>query len=305
VNFTQTDVCGRSAAPGTNPNCRLVWRNASELRPHPSYSRNGLAVSASKIAALRELGDLAFSAPIVITRERIVIDGYARWRIAQEFGRETVICLEYDLSEIEALRWLIQSHFPSHGLSAYIRILLALDLRPALREKALSNQQAGGRIKRSSNLTEAEKVDVRREIAKVAGVSVGNVTKVEQLIPADAPEVLEALKREEISIHKAWGWRKMSHPEQRKQLRLHLLEEDLKQKARELISKHRSKGRSTGKVLVSMDEFDDLASSLKLTLTDNVAQTDPILIASLEVPGKGVFFSKELLDALRERRRQT
>ena len=269
----------------------------------PSYLSHGLQPSGSKIAALRDRGEFAFREAIVITRDKTIIDGYARWQIAKDSDRESVLCLEHDLSETEALRWLIASHFPHVGLNAYNRIRLAFDLKPILRDRARTNQRLGGQ-KLLSNLTEAEKVDVRREIAKAAGVSVGNVTKIEQLTPAAAPEILEALRLGNIRIHKAWGRRKMSHTEQREQLRLHGLKAELKRVAKEAIAKHKTEPSSVLKDLITVDEFDELAKSLRLVLTNNVDQTNPVVIAALKVPGKGVFYTKELLDALRESGRQ-
>jgi tetratricopeptide (TPR) repeat protein len=93
----------------------------------------------------------------------------------------TILCIEHDLAEEEALHWLIQSHRPSRGLNSYSRVLLALDLEPSLQERARANQQAGGQTKGSSNLTEAHRLDVRSETAAVAGVSTGNITKVKAL----------------------------------------------------------------------------------------------------------------------------
>ena len=86
----------------------------------------------------------------------------------------SILCIEHDLTEEAALRWLIQSHRPSRGLNAYSRILLALDLQPSLQEKARANQRAGGRNKGSSKLTEGNRLDGRSEIAAVADVSTGN-----------------------------------------------------------------------------------------------------------------------------------
>jgi hypothetical protein len=103
-----------------------------------------------QLSALASSGDLAFREPIVVTRERAIIDGYARCKLAQQQGRTTLACIEYDLTEAEALRWLIQNHLPSRGLKPFSRVLLALDLEPSLREKARSNQQAGGQNKGSS-----------------------------------------------------------------------------------------------------------------------------------------------------------
>jgi hypothetical protein len=134
------------------------------------------------LSALAALGNLAFREPIVVTSSQTIIDGYARFQLAQQQGRDTLPCLEYDLSEEDALRWLIQIHRPSWGLNSFGRILLALDLEPLLQEKARSNQQIGGRHKGLSSLTKAQKVDRRSELAEAAGVSSGNIRKVKQLI---------------------------------------------------------------------------------------------------------------------------
>jgi len=58
----------------------------------------------------------------------------------------------------------------------------------------------------SSNLAEADRLDVRSEIAAAACVSTGNVGKVKQLVLAAHPDVLEALRAGEVSIHKASVW---------------------------------------------------------------------------------------------------
>jgi hypothetical protein len=60
-------------------------------------------------------------------------------------------------------------------------------------------------------LTEADKVDVRAEIAAAAGVSGGNISKVKSLLSDAIPDVLEALREGEVSIHRASTW--LSKPE--------------------------------------------------------------------------------------------
>jgi len=74
------------------------------------------------------------------------------------------MCMEYELTEPESLYWLLERHRRSNGLNDFIRILLALELEPWLKNKARLNQQIGGQDKGSSKLTEAETVDVRSEI---------------------------------------------------------------------------------------------------------------------------------------------
>ena len=140
---------------------QFVSCSVGELRPHPSYTRHKLCVQAYKLAALADLGDLAFEYPLIITRDRFVIDGYGRWELAKQQARQTLPCLEHEVTEQHALKWLIQTHRPSQGLSDFIRIELALDLEPYFQEQALLNQQASGRSKGLSKLTEAERTNSR------------------------------------------------------------------------------------------------------------------------------------------------
>ena len=123
---------------------RLVTCPVEELRPHPSYGRHRFTVSPSRLSALAESGDFALHEPLMITRNRTIIDGYCRWELARRQGRTTVTCIEYDLTEEEALHWLLFRHRRVEGLNAFCRILLALDLEPCFREKAQSNQRLGG-----------------------------------------------------------------------------------------------------------------------------------------------------------------
>lgn len=190
----------------SNPD-QIVPRHPQKLRPHPSYARHGLAVSADKLSSVRAKGPLAFLEPLAITRDRIIIDGYARWELAKELDHTILHCIEYDLSETEALEWLLQNQRRSSGFNDYCRIRLAWNLEPALVEKARANRQLGGREKGWSNLTKAEQVHVRSEIAKAVDVSTGNVTKVKQLNETCVDEITTAIYNNEISIHWAWKLR--------------------------------------------------------------------------------------------------
>jgi ParB-like chromosome segregation protein Spo0J len=193
------------------------WR-VDDLHPHSAYVRHHLGVSASKLSALVEVGDIAFRDPLIITNAGTIIDGHTRWALARRQGRVMLPCIEYVLSEEEALHWLIQRHGRSDHLNAFCRILLALELEPWLTEQAGSHQQAGGQSKGSSKLTEADRLDVRSKIGGVAGASTGNVTEVKQLIAAGDPEILEALRNGEVAIHRAWLWRALQAEERRQLL---------------------------------------------------------------------------------------
>ena len=220
---------------------QVLTCRVTELNPHPAYVRHHLAVPAHKLSALAERGDLAFREPLTITKGGTIIDGYGRWELARHQGRSTLPCLEYDLSLTEALQWILRTHQHSAGLNAFNRIMLALDLESSFQERARSNQRAGGKYKGSSNLTEAEKLDVRSEISAAAGASVGNVSEVKNLIMSAHSELLEALRSGEISIHRAYLWSQATPEEQKEQLWQHRTDNGIKRTIRHLVSRHRSK----------------------------------------------------------------
>jgi hypothetical protein len=220
---------------------RLATYRLDELHPHPSYSRHGLAVSASQLSALAALDDQTLEEPIAITQDGLIIDGYARVERARMLGRTSMLCIEYDRTEEEALRDLLQRHLGSNRLNAFCRILLARELEPWFKKKALANQIAGGENKVSSKLTEAERVDVTAKIAEAADVSVGNISKVKQLLTTAIPELVQALRRGEISIHKAWLLSKALPANQRDELALPQCRRNIKRDMWTLASRHGSK----------------------------------------------------------------
>jgi len=282
----------QSASGGGHPDdaCgQLVTYCLDQLRPHPSYVRHRLTVPACQLSALAERGDRAFLEPLVITQDRTVLDGYARWELARRKGRATLFCLEYDLSDEDALRWLLLRHCRSNGLNDFCRILLALELESCFRAKGLSNQQDGGKNKGSSNLTEADRVDVRKKIAEAADVSVGNVSKVKQLIGTAHTELWEALRVGEVSIH--WAWKLRTKPPERQieVLMTHRGEKGVNKAIRDLISRHEPS---------SLPAALDLQSLVSRLSQLEAADSGSVNLSVLRIPGKTIFVTEELLRSL-------
>jgi ParB-like chromosome segregation protein Spo0J len=190
------------------------------------------------------MGEDAFLFPLIVTSSGIVIDGYARLEVARLQGRATVECIEYDISEEEALRRLLLCHRPSPGLPPFTRIDMARDLAKSFKEKALQHQQAGGKSKGSSKLTEAEKVEVRKEIAAAAGVSVGTLSHALEVLKTGDPEILRALRNGEIKIDRAWRWSKESRSHQRESLKLYRRRRGMERVAEKLIARQLKKLKS-------------------------------------------------------------
>jgi hypothetical protein len=273
---------------------RLVMCRVDELRSHPSYIRHNLSVAPAQLSALAARGDLAFLDPVVITCDHIVIDGYARWQLARHQGRATLPCLEYQLNEDESLQWILQRHRRQKGLNSFIRILLALDLEPSLQEKARANQRIGGQDKGRSNLTQAQRVVVRSQVASAAGTSSGSVTKVKQLLRTAHPEIQEALRCGEISIHRAWLWSKLPPNQQLDALRLYRNKKGVGKAIRDALARHQL-NYQLNQPTVSF-ALRDVAKLLSCLPDD---ASDPVSVIPVKVPGRTIFLSEELMEILK------
>jgi hypothetical protein len=190
---------------------RLEMRRTDALKPHPSLLKHDRWPTIERLLALEKIGEAIFEQPLLITQENLIVDGNARWRIARRQQRETLLCQVCHLTEQEALQRMLQNHCRPDWLNAFSRVELALELEPWFREKARANQSAGGKNKLSSKLTEDRRLDCRKQIAALAGVCTGNVTKVKQILDsAGAQQLIAALRSGEIRVHRAWTLRKLS-----------------------------------------------------------------------------------------------
>jgi hypothetical protein len=265
--------------------CELAMRPVEDLRKHPSYVRLGLSVPADQLSNFVEQGDLAFSQPIVITRNGIIIDGYARYQLALKEGRRTIPCLEYDLDEQEALRWLIRCHTPSRGLNGFSRALLALDLEHPFQEAARANQQRGGRAKDSSKLTEVQAVDVRAKLAIIASVSAGNLTKAKQVMKSSVPAIQLAVKANEISLHNAWQWSRLPNAEQLNKLEELRSCKGVTLMSRRLIQKRIKKALQSRVIPPRLSDF------LGPFLGCDFAKLNPITVCEIDAPGEFAYLT--------------
>jgi hypothetical protein len=267
-----------------------MLRSTNELRKHPAYAELQLSVSPAQSASIKRLGEAAFKDPLLVTHQGVIIDGYARKEYADSLGMSTLFCVELDVSEEEALRVILNKHRRSAGWNDYNRIRMASRLKEVVRRRARANQQAGGHFKGSSKLTEAS---VRKEIARAAGVSEGNVTKVDQICDED-PEVLRAVASGEISTHRAWLWRQMVWQQQRERLRQRRLRE-LKREVCILVRKHRARTEAEMKSVMPA-ELGHLIQGLSTLRVNNSADSESIPILRIDAPGPIVFLTTELYE---------
>jgi hypothetical protein len=281
------------------PQCRLVTLSIDQLSPHPSYVKHQLSASVAQLTALSALGDLASEQPIIVTQAGIVIDGYARWELARKQGRKSILCLEYQLSVEETLHRLIVSHRPSKGFTAYSRSLLALDLEPRLRERGRLNQQIGGQKKQASDLTEAQKVDARSEMASIAYTSTGSLTKARLVAISGDLVIQDATKSGEISVHRAWQWSRLPHNRQREQLEEFRSCKGVGVVSRRLIQKHVARMAPTQLIPRT------LGDALKALTPDRFAVLDAIVVSEIDASGRVAYFTKDAIQCLENTGAQT
>ena len=155
--------------------------------------------------------------PILITTNGTILASFGRWRLAVFEGRDEVPCIEYGLNEDESLQFILTHHQIRRGWNDFVRIRLALSLEPNLQQRALDNMRTGGRCKGSTNLSKADRVEVRREIANAAGTGIGNVDKVKAILRSAHPNIIAALQNGSLRIHRAWKWRKFSKWQQKEE----------------------------------------------------------------------------------------
>jgi ParB-like chromosome segregation protein Spo0J len=178
----------------------------------------GYKPTAVELEGVRRNWEEARSEPLILTHGKIIIDGHKRWFVARERQIATLPCVMLAISDDEALDKILARASAKNGWNLCRRIYLALTREDALHMRARENQRAGGRKKDPSILTKAQQIDVRKEIARMAGAGTGSVTKVKGILAAGCLSLKQEALRNAISIHAAWKISKLDHDEQMREL---------------------------------------------------------------------------------------
>jgi hypothetical protein len=213
-----------SAVPPTfNPTAmsrsegRPVVCSPKQLRLHPALQELGWTVAIDEFNDAGQLKDQPVPVPILITTNGTILAGFGRWQSALFDDQHEINCVEYPLSEEETLRFIISHNQPQSGWNAYIRIRLALKLEPYFQKRARDNMSAGGKIKGWANLPEAQHIDVRQEIARVAKVGARSVSNVKAILQTAHPRLIDALRDGTLPINRAIQFCKLPRAEQLEQ----------------------------------------------------------------------------------------
>ena len=283
----QAAVTAMTDSPAT-PEGRLVRRAPGQLRPHPVYP--DVRAPAATVKTPHGPAGAPVIAPLLTTRDGLILDGHERWQLAVGQGRPSVACIEYDLTDEQAVLFMLKQQCRPDRLNAFGRIVMALTLEPHWRARARQRQRQGGTRKLSSTLTKADAIDVRAEIARAAGVGAGNVTKVRQLLKTATPVVRDALRRSEISIHRAWQWCRLEPDRQNARLDQYRSRTDIRHTIRHLVSKQC--GRQDN--LLSIEQF---VARLVGPTRDRLAHATLLVV---DLPGPALIVTRDLYEHLLE-----
>ena len=183
---------------------RTVVRSLQELRIHPALEEIGFCAFLPELQEFARCQDhLLPEQPIMVTHTGVILAGFGRWRMAVSRQVPTVGCVEYTLSDEDALQLMLSFQKRHNGWNPFIRIRLALKLEGPLQQRALTNKQMGGKYKGSATLPKAAQIDVREQIAAIAGVGGRNVSKVKEILEKGHPRILGELLNGSISINRA------------------------------------------------------------------------------------------------------
>jgi hypothetical protein len=182
---------------------------------HHALEELGGVAMISDLNEAARLVNQALIEPILITTNGTILAGFGHWRLALSEGRPQIDCIEHPLSQEDSLQFILNHHKTRGGWNAFVRIRLALSLEPDLQQRALENMRTGGSCKGSTNLSKADRVEVRREIANAAGTGTGNVDKVKAILLSAHPNIVAALQNGSVRIHRAWKWCKFPKSKQK------------------------------------------------------------------------------------------
>ena len=133
----------------------------------------------------------------------ILIDGHNRWEISVKHAGIRFEVRKYNFNTREEVKeWIIKNQLGRRNIPNFVRAELALKLKPVLVEKAKENERLGGK---GSQKSVDLKHDTQKELAKAAGVSHDTIHKVEKIKEKAEPETIEALRKGDISINKAYS----------------------------------------------------------------------------------------------------
>lgn len=140
------------------------------------------------------------------TEQWLVIDGHNRYKILKKNNIELRYWCDYKIlhegelaTREDVKQWMLEQQLGRRNLSEAERYEIVQKFKTVIQQKAKENQSSGGK-----GLSNLSKVNTRKEMAKVVGVSEGTYQKMERVMESDNDELKQKLREKKVSVDKAY-----------------------------------------------------------------------------------------------------
>ena len=154
------------------------------------------------------------------TGRYIIIDGHNRYRILKKhniglkYWEDYKIMYADELPDRDAVKqWMLEQQLGRRNLSETERYEIVQKFKSVFEKKAKDNQSSGGK-----GLTNLTKVNTRKEMAKVVGVSEGTYQKMDKVMQSDNEELKQQLREKKVSVDKAYREIKNPKPNKKEEI---------------------------------------------------------------------------------------
>lgn len=154
------------------------------------------------------------------TKKWLIIDGHNRYKILKKnhvkwnSWCDYKIMYETDLPTREDVKkWMLNQQLGRRNLTETERYKIVQKFKGLFEQKAKTNQSSGGK-----GLTNLTKVNTRKEMAKVVGVSEGTYQKMDKVMQSDNEELKQQLREKKVSVDKAYREIKNPKPNKKEEI---------------------------------------------------------------------------------------
>jgi ParB-like chromosome segregation protein Spo0J len=138
--------------------------------------------------------------------ENIIIDGHNRYKIAEKNNlRYETEYMSFE-NRNKVIEWMLINQLGRRNLNNYDRSLLALKLENLLKITVKEKEK----VRKISNdfdnvvKVDSEKINTRKELSKIAGISEGTLNKVKHIEEKATPKQKEKLRAGETTVNKIY-----------------------------------------------------------------------------------------------------
>lgn len=268
---------------------KRICRPLAEIHYHPSWIESHL----DEIATPSTFCVFGPDPIPSVTRNGVLLNGYDLYESALRAGESAMLCLVFDLSDEEALEWIIKASRDHSALIPFNRIVLAINYVRTKYGQAAKDNQRTHTEQGWTKLSKADRIHQRPLISELAHSGLLAVDKASAIHESNFEDIKRAVRRGEISMSKAAGWLKAKDPQLEYELdrRVKTALTIAPQKAARIVSTHSSAGKEC-------DEDLTLEKTRAALANLNLEEAQRVEVRKIDVRRPILLISKELCELI-------